>query len=382
MSSRRPIIHVTTVHARDDIRVFRKECRSLAKAFPNRVVLYVADGKGNDIVEGVQIKDLGNYRRQRLKRMLLASTLARQIEFANPVVVHIHDPELLPAALVLARNGVKVLYDAHEDLPRSIYSKHWIPESLRGVVARPVGFFESFVTRRLAGVVAATPHIAARFRRVNPNTIEASNYPLLEELSAPIPASARDRQVCYIGGISKARGIKPVVEALALVPEISLSLCGSFTEEPFLRELQELPGWKQVTYHGEVSRAQAQRLARECMAGIVTFLPEPNHVNAQPNKVFEYMQAGLPVIASAFPLWRDLIELNSCGICVDPESPEQIAHAIRVLMNDEPLRTAMGIAGRGAVLTKYNWKTEEQKLKAFYDAILAADPKRRPHEGE
>jgi glycosyltransferase involved in cell wall biosynthesis len=108
------------------------------------------------------------------------------------------------------------------------------------------------------------------------------------------------------------------------------------------------------------------------LAGIVTFLPEPNHVTAQPNKMFEYMSAGLPVIASNFPLWREIIETNECGICVDPLDPKAIADAIDWLVeNPTPART-MGENGSKAVMERYNWSVEEEKLLALYDKLIYA----------
>jgi glycosyltransferase involved in cell wall biosynthesis len=59
---------------------------------------------------------------------------------------------------------------------------------------------------------------------------------------------------------------------------------------------------------GFVNREEAKQIMAESKAGIVTFLPLPNHINAQPNKMFEYMSASLPVICSDFPLWNSIVE--------------------------------------------------------------------------
>jgi len=91
-----------------------------------------------------------------------------------------------------------------------------------------------------------------------------------------------------------------------------------------------------------------------------------DHLNALLNKMFEYMAAGLPVIASNFPLWRDIIEGNGCGIMVDPKSPEEIAKAVEYLIDNPQEAKVMGENGRKAVEEKYSWNPEGEKLLALY----------------
>jgi glycosyltransferase involved in cell wall biosynthesis len=121
---------------------------------------------------------------------------------------------------------------------------------------------------------------------------------------------------------------------------------------------------------GFLSRQEVKTLLAESMAGIVTFLPVPNHIDAQPNKMFEYMSAGLPVIGSHFPLWKEIIEGNNCGICVDPNQPEEIGKAIQYIFDHPKEAENMGINGIKAIEEKYNWRAEEQKLISTYQSIL------------
>jgi glycosyltransferase involved in cell wall biosynthesis len=108
--------------------------------------------------------------------------------------------------------------------------------------------------------------------------------------------------------------------------------------------------------------------------GMICYLPEPNHTQAYPNKLFEYMAAGLPVIASDFPLWRQIVTEADCGICVDPTDSDQIANAITELMSNPARRLEMGRNGIRAVLSLYNWSTEEQKLIGLYASTLMLPP--------
>jgi len=365
------ILHVTTVHPRFDMRILRKECMSLSAHFGG-TSLFVADGLGNGSEGDVSIVDVGAPPGSRLRRIALQPwRMFQAVRRKRPQVVHLHDPELLPIGLLLAWSGLTVLYDAHEDVPRQILNKHWIPGPIRPLVSRTFEFFENFVARRLAGVVAATPHIAERFRVINSNTVDINNYPLPEEL-APADSLSRKRQVCYVGGISRIRGIRPIIEALPLLPDVRLVLCGKFAEADFGEELRALPGWGQVDYLGHVDRDQVRKVMGESVAGMVTLFPIPNYLDSLPIKMFEYMSAELPVIASDFPLWKSILEDSEAGRCVDPNSPQAIASAIRELVGAPETVEALGKSGRKAVLTKYNWPTEAAKLIHFYQGVLRA----------
>ena len=113
-----------------------------------------------------------------------------------------------------------------------------------------------------------------------------------------------------------------------------------------------------------------RKIMSRSIAGLVTFHDSPNHVDAQPNKMFEYMSAGLPVIASNFPLWASIINGNKCGICIDPLDPNQISKAINTLVDNPELAQYLGENGRKAVISKYNWHVEEQKLLELYKELI------------
>ena len=134
------VAHLTSAHPRHDIRIFVKECSTLAAA-GHEVTLIVADGLGEEIRNGVRFHDVGPKRGGRFSRM--TGTVKRVYEAAlalRPDIVHFHDPELIPAAVRLKQAGIKVVYDVHEDMPRQILAKHWIPGMLRPAVS---GGFET-----------------------------------------------------------------------------------------------------------------------------------------------------------------------------------------------------------------------------------------------
>jgi hypothetical protein len=135
--------------------------------------------------------------------------------------------------------------------------------------------------------------------------------------------------------------------------------------------MQKQHGWEKIRFLGWQSRNCIVSLLAEVRMGLVLFHPAPNHIDAQPNKLFEYMSAALPVIASDFPLWRRIIEGAGCGLLVDPLDPQAIANAIEYLLTHPSEAEAMGQRGREAVQKWYNWEPEAEKLVRFYDDLSA-----------
>lgn len=365
------IAHLTSAHQRFDTRIFLKQARSLAAA-GYQVSLIVADGLGDAEREGVSILDVGKPK-GRLDRMtgVTRQVLRRAVEL-DAEIYHLHDPELLPAALSLKRRGKHVIFDAHEDLPQQIMAKTYLPPIVRRPISTSTAIFERFACRKLDAVVAATPVIKEKFAAFGIRAVDINNYPLEGELEASTSWHEKKSEVCYVGGISAARGIKEIVRAMELSNSPArLNLVGSFSEGRLKSEVEEYPGWTKINELGFLSRAEIRQVLDQSVAGLCTLLATPNHIESRPIKMFEYMSAGLPVIASNFPLWRDIVKGDDCGLCVDPLNPSAIAAAIDHFVNNPEIARRMGENGRRAIAEKYNWKAEEKKLLALYEEISA-----------
>lgn len=352
-----------------DTRIALKECVSLAAAGydTHLVITASAADVARASASGFTVHALPEAR-GRLARMLVHTWRCYRTARGVPATVyHFHDPELIFCGILLRLRGRRVIYDVHEDYPRDILDKYWLPKWLRRPVSAVVGALEYVAARWFFGIVAATPLISERFRRMTPATVNINNYPWPHELVSDAEDLPRKAQICYVGNITRIRGLRAIIDALPLVPEITFVLCGAFSEPGFEAELRAQPGWRQVRFLGKVDRTQARQVMAESIAGIVTFLPVRSHLDAQPNKLFEYMSAELPVVASDFPLWRALVVDTGAGLCIDPESPDAIARAIRALVDDPAAARRMGEAGRKAVLSTFNWPREAEKLTRFYE---------------
>ena len=161
-----------------------------------------------------------------------------------------------------------------------------------------------------------------------------------------------------------------MVRAISLVKGgTRLQLGGSFSEKSVATEVKSFPGWRAVDELGWLDRDSINHTLERSMAGLVTLHPIVNYIDALPVKMFEYMSAGVPVIASNFPLWREIVIGNDCGLCVDPLDPQAIADAIDFIAANPERAEEMGRNGQRAVNERYNWGAEEQKLLQLYSSL-------------
>ncbi|SHH02525.1 Glycosyltransferase involved in cell wall bisynthesis [Massilia sp. CF038] len=335
----------------------------------------VADGLGDAHEAGVRIVDAGKLA-GRVQRMVRSTrrVLAQACQI-DASIYHLHDPELIPAGLQLKRMGKTVIFDAHEDVPMQLLSKPYLNRPLRHLASRAFTTYEAYACRQFDGIIAATPFIAEKFRQINPRTVAVNNFPLLAEFDAAAPWEGKQRRACYVGSIAAVRGIRELVRAFALLRcGARLALAGQFSEPALEAEVRNYHGWNKVDSLGQQNRAGVRAVMAGAMAGLVTLHPERNYLDALPVKMFEYMAAGIPVIASDFPLWRAIVDRSGCGLCVDPLDPVAIAGALDQLITQPELARAMGQNGRRAILDTYNWATESVKLLAFYAQLRAQAP--------
>lgn len=366
------ICHITTVHPAFDTRIFYKEAKTLARAGYN--VVLIARHNENEIVDGVKIIDLPKPK-NRFQRMFFLTKRAYKLALKEKAdIYHFHDPELLPWMVKLKKKTrAKVIYDVHEDYPKQILSKHWIPKIFRSIIANIFDIYEKKAIKNFDFIITVGEDVKEKFKKLNPNVETIKNYPNLDYFKN-ISANLFSKSVftlIYTGGLTRERGIKEIVKALEFLPEnVELILLGEFVPSDFEKEIRKMEGFKKVKYFGQVPFKEVPKYLAKADIGIVCFLPLPNNINSNPNKLFEYMLVGLPVIASNFPLWKEIIEGNKCGICVDPLNPIEIAKAIHYLIEHPEEAKKMGENGKKAVLEKYNWESESKKLLKIYEELL------------
>lgn len=359
------VCHISSVHQARDVRISLKECPALAA--DHWEVFLVAPGK-LETASAIRHHALDASGGGRLRRVVFRGYRAyRAAAKVKADVYHFHDPELIPFGLLLRASGSRVIYDVHENVPQDVLSKDWIAPVFRRPVAQLMRLIEWASAKVFSGIVAATPIIALRFPPEK--TAVVQNFPLLGEfaLDDAIPYLERKPLFTYVGGLTGARGASQMVDAIdAIDGRARLLLAGSMESEPLRRQLEVMPGWDKVDFQGWLYRGEITAMLGRVRAGLVVLHPIRNYAESWPIKLFEYMAAGLPVIASDFPLWRSIVEEAGCGLLVDPLDPGAIAGAMQWILDHPEESRAMGERGRRAVAEKYNWENEAETLVGLY----------------
>ena len=386
----RKAVHLTSVHPPGDVRVTWRECGSLAEA-GYEVVLVAPPGAGGPggtdrparLPPGVRWREVPRAATRARRILRTVPAVYRAARSEAPAIYHLHDPELLPVGLLLRLRGHPVVYDVHEDAPRQMRAKPWIPGPLRPTVAVLTGAAERIAARWLSGIVVANPVSVRRFPPAT--TVLVRNFPRVGPSPAePPPYGERRPNVVYVGALSASRGLDVMLEVARRLPGASgggpgegsggasgarLLLAGRFAPPSLEERARGTPGWERCEYMGWLPNPEVVRLLGTARVGLALLRPTPAYREAYPTKMFEYMLAAVPVVVSDFPLWRDVVEDAGCGVLVDPDRPEQAADAVNWLLEHGREAAEMGRRGRQAVLERYNWAPEARKLLDLYSAL-------------
>lgn len=361
------ICHMTSAHDSLDTRIFYKECVSLSKAGYETYLVAQGDSFDRD---GVHIVGIGVAFGSRLERMTKAAKKVYETALLlHADLYHFHDPELLPYGLKLKCKGKRVIFDSHENYAMQISEKGYIPKPLRKLVAYVYYTYETYVLKRIdAVVVPCTFEGKNAFEGRAKRTAFIANYPLRAEFYDKFMENQpREQYVCYIGGLTRDRGILPLIEACGQT-KTKLVLAGAFSPSALEQEAQAMPGYAVVDYRGVVSRSEVAQINAHAMAGACTLLKNGQYdkLDTFGIKVFEYMAMGLPVILTDYPYAREVLKKYRFGICVDPTDVQAITAAITYLRNHPEEAHEMGQNGRRAVEEDFNWATQEKTLLELY----------------
>lgn len=362
------VCHMTSVHAPEDGRIFRKECTSLSKAGYDT---YLVEQGETYEKNGVHIIGVGKPENNRIKRMLsMTRKVYKKAKEIDADIYHFHDPELLFYGLKLKRKGKVVIFDSHENTAMSIKEKTYIPLLFRNIIFHLYSSIEKYVCHRLDAVIYVSPNFHDTFSLLNGNIVLITNYPILEEKVDRI--ATKDNQIVFAGVINDQWNHHVILEAMKSVENVSYTMCGPIIDE-YLEALKTYETWKRTRYLGKVSYDEVKKLLSMGSVGVALLQPGLNTSGWQGTlgntKLFEEMMAGLPVICTKFDLWKDIVESNECGICVDPNNSDEIAKAINTFIQNPKLAKRMGDRGRQLVEEKYNWSVEEKKLLNLYSEL-------------
>ncbi len=295
----------------------------------------------------------------------------------QPDILHAHDSNaLVPVALAARRRGIPFVYDAHDlwlGRPRRDRSRLYF--GLSQVTYRLIE--RTLIPWAAAVITVSRPiadHLARRYGLGRVDLVH--NYPdrhpvarrdLRERFDAS--ASSVDRRlVLYLGALMGGRGLEELADAAAHFEDAELVLLGSGALEAELARRIRLAGsGDRVHLVAPVPPDQVVDYAASADVGVSPIVPSClNYRYSLPNKLFQYMAAGIPVVASDFPQVREIVEGSGCGLVVDTSRPADIAAAVNRILADPAWALAMGERGRAAVEERYNWSTAAETLLSVY----------------
>ena len=364
------ICHLTSVHDPEDVRIFHKECVSLAKY---AYTVFLVQPGSSYVKNNVNIVGLGEVHRNRFRRFIEGySRILDAAKAVNADLYHFHDPELIFAGLKLKKMGKMVIFDAHENVADSILEKPYIPYPFRKIVKSIYQKIEKYACSRFDAIVTVTPTQTSYYKKINSEVEEIRNSPICPNEMKE--AEFDRRALVFAGGITSQWNHHVLIDVLKDVPNCNYILCGP--DNDYRRSLENLPAWSKVEYKGKIPYSDVNKVLSKCMIGVALLQPGNNtagNIGTLGNtKIFEEMQAGLPIICTNFVLWKEFVERYNCGICVDPSNREEIKSAIEKLLGDKDLCKEMGRNGQRAIANEFNWNCEETKLLKLYNRLNAS----------
>lgn len=368
-------------HKMNDMRIFEKECKSLAKGGFEVTLIGFGDTAKTETIDGVHCISLYYPIKNNLellrKRNKLIYNAALEVD---ATLYHIHEPELLPVGMKLKRKGKIVIFDSHEfygwQLRDNIHKIKIVkvsPAFMR-ILGKLYMHYEARICKRIDAVIqVCTMNGVDYFANRCKNSLFIRNLPNSTDYRRKTPVDfSGDISIAMIGGITKERGVTQLVEA-AYQAGAKLLLAGKFMPKTYQEELEQRLEYQCVDYKGFLNKDGMIALLEQANIGASTLLNvgQYDKIDTFATKVYDYMAMELPVIISNTEFAQKANEKYHFAICVNPNNPNEISEAINWLRTHPEQAIEMGKNGRKAIEEEFNWEKESEKLMEFYKMLLS-----------
>ena len=348
---------LTGLYPRQDSLMTERQGRSLVEnGF--YVSYVVCDNQDDEINNGIHFVSTGFAPNNRIQRFLRTkqAVLRKALE-VDAEVYQISDPELISLVRPLKKKGKKVIFNLREYYPDLILQKVYIPNVLRKGVSRIYSSIMSKYLPHYDAVFTVTPQLVAFLKDIH-KVKEAyllTNYPIPDASFALTEEEYLKRPdvLLYEGTIYAISRQEKVFEALSGMHNIQYFIAGKI--EQGYESIKSHPYWPKVLFKDGFKKDELKGFFRG--ATISNILRDWGALDGSLGviKLFESMEAGLPVLLPDVPLYRELVSKYKCGLCVDPNNSTSIKEAIEYLIKNKKEAYQMGRNGRQAVLSEFNW---------------------------
>jgi glycosyltransferase involved in cell wall biosynthesis len=358
----------------NDVRVFYKECTSLANS--GYKVYLISPNAKTEIRNGVNIIGVNFINKSFFGRLiLLPRALFKVAVEINADIYHFNDPGCLPYGVKLKNKGKKVIFDSFEDHPLLLLENKRVPIFFMRLLISAYKYYEFKACKRFDAVICCYHWTRERLSKACALNDLIFNFPIVNESNLfPLKkADNIDFTICYAGLLSEIWNIDKIFASLDIMENVHLKIAGHGDTRLVEKNINNKT-WKSVEYYGILKREEVFNSIYSCSdvgLALLDYLPLCKYTmgNMSNNKLFEYLLFGLPVICTDFVYWKEIVENNNCGICVNPNDVHAITNAIKYLKDNPDIASKMGQNGRKVVMEKYNWSMEESKLLNIYQKL-------------
>ncbi len=308
---------------------------------------------------GIETVSLFPFKRRltRVALSWLSLYLAIRAQVDGSVVI-VHDPELLAAATPLRRSGATVVFDVHENISGQVETKPYLTPRIAAALSGATPTALRILTKRLDAYILAEPGLEGTIEHDLPHAV-VQNYVDVSEFDGVPNNFASPPSVAYVGGIYPGRCLEHLVAAWERsARSFALIIGGPGASGELGRLLRSISHSNFTFIDKRLDRHQVRDVLAGAWVGWSVLDATPNYYNAQPTKMFEYMAAGRPFIASDFPASRAILGSAKCGVLVDPDDPAEIDAAIRELLSDRSRIQLLSEEAAALVRAKYSWDSQ------------------------
>jgi glycosyltransferase involved in cell wall biosynthesis len=367
----RHICYLTGMFSRDDSLIFQRQGRSMVE-MGYRVSYVVCDLLPDETVDGIELISCNFKPKSRLERMRKTGKLLLQKALAlNADIYQISEPELIGVGLKLKKAGKSVLYQMREYSSADLRHKAYMNRFLRVPASWALEAFMKHGFRRFDAIFSVTPELVevVKSKWKIAHSYLLTNFPRVDarfSLSFKEYLERGDVMV-YFGTIYSTSRQETMFAALEKMPEVQYLVAGILGVDA--EYITELPYWNRVEF---INGFRRERLPEILARASISNVLRDDSVSGTPNgslgvlKIFESMEAGLPILCSDVPVNKGILDDYPCGLAVDANDPEAVYKALRYLVDNKEKAYEMGQEGRRAVVEKYNW---ENQFKTYIDVI-------------
>ncbi len=368
------ICHLISGYYRNDARVFERQCKSLHNA-RKEVCILTNDGEQEEVLDGIKIFTCRIFFSRRIFVLIFATfQFYFKAKKIDADVYQIHSPELIFLGLILKLKGKKIVYDAHEDLPRHILEKEWLfwlPIIFRKLISFFIEKYLIFALKRYDYVITPHHHVNDQLKKQGIKSSLITNFPIIKTYKKKELRDylRKENVICYTGTAYSYSNQEEILNAVYELKNVKYKVAG-YIESNHLKSLSSLNGFDSLEYLGRIPWIELNAFYEKTSIGLVIYDYKLNLGDKLgsfgTNKIFEYMEASLPIICTNYVLWENIIKEYECGIAVNPGSSSEIKNAIKYLIDNKDKAFQLGQNGRRAVEEKYNWHIQEKNyLKVF-----------------